>query len=405
MTEISNHSVEPIPKSSVTDEVDQDEISLIDLLVVLAKHKKLILGLPLIAAILATLYSLSLPNIYTAETKILPPQQGQSAASAMLGQLGALGGMAGGLGIKNPNDLYMSMLKSRVVQDNMIRRFDLMRIYESKTLGGARKRLGGVTTIAAGKEGLITIEVDDKDPKLAMVLANGYVEELYRLTQTLAVTEASQKRLFFERQFVQAKDNLVKAEIAARSGLQEGGLVMVDAQGKALVEATARLRGEIAVQGVRIGAMRAFAGEANPDLRLALQQLESLKRELVKIEGDGKVTGKTDSSGAKGMENLHRLRDVKYHETIFELLAKQFEMAKMDEAKEASLIQVLDKAVEPETKSKPKRSLIVIVTALATGFLAVLWAFIREAQEKLKNDPIQSERMGVLKKHLRWRKN
>ena len=143
MTEISNHSVEPIPKSSVTDEVDQDEISLIDLLVVLAKHKKLILGLPLIAAILATLYSLLLPNIYTAETKILPPQQGQSAASAMLGQLGALGGMAGGLGIKNPNDLYMSMLKSRVVQDNMIRRFDLMRIYESKTLGGARKRLGG----------------------------------------------------------------------------------------------------------------------------------------------------------------------------------------------------------------------------------------------------------------------
>jgi uncharacterized protein involved in exopolysaccharide biosynthesis len=171
------------------------------------------------------------------------------------------------------------------------------------------------------------------------------------------------------------------------------------------VEATARLRGEIAVQGVRIGAMRAFAGEANPDLRLALQQLESLKRELAKIEGDGKVTGKTDSAGAKGMENLHRLRDVKYHETIFELLAKQFEMAKMDEAKDASLIQVLDKAVEPETKSKPKRSLIVIVTALATGFLAVLWAFIREAQEKLKNDPIQSERMGVLKKHLRWRKN
>ena len=381
---------------------DDEEISLLDLLIVLAKHKKLILGLPFAAAVVAVGYSLSLPNIYTGTTRILPPQQNQSAAIAMLGQLGGLAGSA--LGGRNPNELYVGMLKSRTVADNLIQRFDLKKIYSGDTLVATRGALEGATKITSGRDGLITIEVDDKDPKFAAALANAYVEELYKLTQTLAVTEASQRRLFFERQVDQTRKSLADAEIAARQGLEKGGLVVIDAQGRAMVETTARLRGQISAKEVQIGAMRAFATGQNPDLKQAQHELDAMKQELAKSEGvvggreNAASPGKTD-----GMENLRLLRDVKYFETVYELLAKQYEIARIDEARDASLIQVLDKAVEPERKSKPTRRLIVILTALVAGFLAVIWVFIKEAGDRARQDPERAPRLDTLRGYLRWR--
>ena len=383
---------------------DDDEISLLDFLIVLAKHKKSVLGLPFGAAILAVIYSLLLPNIFTATTKILPPQQSQSTTAAMLGQLGALTGVAGGaLGIKNPNDLYVGMIKSRTVADNLIQRFGLMKLYDVDYLSQARKRLEKDSNVTAGKVGIISIEVDDKDPKRAAELANGYVDELFKLTKVLAVTEASQRRLFFEQQFTQAKDNLAKAEIVARQALEHGGLVKVDDQGRAMVETTARLRAQIAVKEVQIGAMRTFAAERNPDLRFAQQEVESLKRELAKIEGSSGIKGVGGESGGKGIDNLSLLRDLKYNETIFELLAKQYELAKIDEAKDSAVVQVMDKAIEPDFKSKPKRSLIVILTALVAGFFAILWVFIKEARERARQNPQQAERLNLLRRYV-WGK-
>ncbi len=383
---------------------DDDEISLLDLAIVLAKHKWLILGLPFVTAILAVIYALTLPNIYTASTKIFPPQQSQSAASAMLAQLGNLGGLAGGLaGIKSPNDLYIAMLKSRTVADNLIQRFDIMRYSSAKYPSQARAGLAGATSITSGKDGLITIEVDDKDPKRAAEIANAYVDELFKFTSVLAVTEASQRRLFFERQFAQAKDNLAKAEISARQALQQGGLVKVDDQGRSMVENTARLRAQMTVKEVQIGAMRTFAAERNPDLRLAQQELESLKRELAKIEGAGGAKAAESASSGKGIDNLSLLRDMKYYETIYELLAKQYEMAKIDEAKESAVIQVMDKAIEPDRKSKPKRSLIVLLSALVALILGILSAFISAAMAKARSDPQQAERLQAIKRYLAWR--
>jgi len=392
---------------------DDDEISLLDLAIVLAKHKKLVLGLPLGAAIAAAIVTLLMSNIYTSTTKILPPQQNQSAAVAMLGQLsgqlsgqlGGLGGLAGGaLGIKNPNDLYVGMLKSRTVADSLIDRFELKKVYDEDSYYYARKELEKKTAITAGRDGIITVEVEDRDPKRASAIANGYVEELYKLTQTLAVTEASQRRLFFERQLDQTRKNLANAEAAARQGLEKGGLVVIDAQGRGMVETTARLRGQIAVKEIRISAMRAFATGQNPDLKQAQHELDAMKQELAKMEGTSSGRDNAGSVGkADGMENLRLLRDVKYFETIFELLAKQYEIARIDEARDASLIQVLDKAVEPERKSKPKRALIVILTTLVAGFLAVIWAFMREAGERARQDPDQVSRLTALQSYLRWK--
>ncbi len=385
---------------------DDDEISLLDLAIVLAKHKILILGLPFVVAVLAAGYSLTLPNMYTGTTKLFPPQQGQSAAASMLSQLGGLAGLAGGVaGIKNPTDLYIGMLKSRTVADNMIERFGLMKLNEAKYPSQARAALEGVSTIASGKDGMITVSVDDKDPKRAAELANGYVDELLKLTQVLAVTEASQRRLFFERQLAQAKDNLTKAEIAARQALAQGGLVNVDDQGRAMVEATARLRAQITGKEVQIGAMRAFAADGNPALQLAQKELESTKRELAKIEGVGGVKASSNAQGGQGIDNLGLLRDVKYQETLFELLAKQYELAKIDEAKDSAVIQVLDKAIEPDRKSKPKRTQIVLLSALVALFVGILWAFVREAIARAGSDPQQSERLRAFRGYLAWRRS
>ncbi len=399
---------DPLPtdnESRTTNNEDDDEISLLDLVIVLVKHKKLILGLPFVVAVLAAGYSLLLPNIYTGTTRILPPQ-GQSSSSALLAQLGGLASLAGGMAsIKSPNDLYIGMLKSRTVADNLIQRFGLMQVYEAKYPSQARQGLAGVTKITAGVDGIITIQVDDRDPKRAAELANAYVDELFKLTKVLAVTEASQRRLFFERQFEQARDNLTKAEADARQAMDRGGLVQVEGQGRAIIENTARLRGQITVKEVQIGAMRTFATDNNPDLKFAQQELESLKRELARIEGtSGSKAGNGQENDNSGIDSVSLLRNVKYQETVYELLAKQFELAKIDEAKDSAVVQVMDKAIEPDRKTKPWRTLIVLLSALAALFAGILWAFVREAIVKANTDPQQVARLQALKRHITtWR--
>ena len=400
MTEPTNHE----PRTT-NNETDDDEISMLDVLIVLAKHKLLILGLPFVVAVIAAGYSLTLPNIFTANTKILPPQGQSSGASAMLAQLGGLAGLAGSVaGIKSSNDLYIGMLKSRTVADNLIQRFGLMQIHGAKYPSQVRAGLAGVTNITAGKDGIITIEVDDKDPKRAAELANAYVDELFKLTKVLAVTEASQRRLFFERQFEQARDNLTKAEVAARQALEKGGLLQVEGQGRAIVENTARLRGQITVKEVQIGAMRTFAADRNPDLQLAQQELESMKRELARIEGaSGSKSGNARENSGSGIDSVGLLRNMKYYETIYELLAKQYELAKIDEAKDSAVVQVMDKAIEPDRRSSRRRRQIVLLSAFAALFFGILWAFIREGMARAKADPQQASRLLDLKRYLAWK--
>src|SRR6266705_2906758 len=388
---------------------ESDEISLLALLIVLAKHKRVVLGVPAIVAVGAAIISLLLPNIYTGTTRILPPQQSASAASALLSQLGgAVGGLAGAsggaLGIRNPNDLYVGMLKSRTVADNLIVRFDLGKVYDEGYLSNTRKRLEKETTIIAGRDGIITVEVDDKDPKRAADLANAYVDELMKLTKVLAVTEASQRRLFFENQLLQAKDNLTAAEIAARQGLQKGGLAQVDAQGRSMIEVTARLRAQISSKEVQLSAMRSFAEEGNPELQRTQDELQALRRELGRIEGSLPVAGvgKGGEGGHAGLDNLGRLRDVKYYEFLYELLAKQYELAKIDEARDATIIQVMDEAIEPDRTSKPRRSLIVLLSTLVALFASILWAFAREAAAWAQGNPKHVSRLKSLRDNLRW---
>lgn len=376
-----------------------DEISLLDLAITLAKHKKLILGVPLIAAVVVAVISFLIPNSYTATTQIMPPTQ-QSGASALLGQLGALSSLAGAsAGIKNPNDTYVAMLKSRTVSDNIIKRFKLQVVYDTKYPSDTRKELEKVSSIISGKDGLIAIQVDDKDPKRAAAMANAYVEELQKLTQVLAVTEASQRRLFFEKQLIQSKQALTESEIALKRVQEKTGLIQLDAQAQALIKAGAELKGQIAMKEVELGALRTFATGNNPDYIRTQQMVGGMRAQLARIETGSVSTTKAPEAG---LEYLRKIRDLKYAETVFELLAKQFEMAKIDEAKEGSMIQVLDKAVVPDRKSKPKRSLIILLATISTGFLSILWAFITEAIQNAKKDKESQAQLEALRNNLRW---
>ncbi|MEY3201117.1 MAG: hypothetical protein RIR70_667 [Pseudomonadota bacterium] len=385
-------------------EQTEDEVSLLDLALVMATYKKRIMVTTFSAALLSVAVSLVLPNVYTGTTKVLPPQQGQSGAAALLSNLGGLAGAAGGLaGLKNPNDLYVGMLKSRTVADAMIARFDLQKHYETKALVDTRKKLESLTTIAAGKDGLISVEYEDEDPKFAADVANAYIEELYKLTQTLAVTEASQRRLFFEQQLNHAKEKLAAAEVSLKELQEKTGLLMLSEQSKASIESVARLRGQIAAKEVQIQAMRAFATSQNPDLKFAESELGSLRAQQVKLSQSepGDILVPPSKIPGEGLEYVRRVREVKYSEVVFEVLAKQYELARIEEGKNASLIQVLDKAVTSDKKSKPKRGLIVMLATVAGFFLAVLSAFVSEAVVRARRDADTAQRLDELKRLVR----
>ncbi len=359
----------------------EDEISLLDLLRVLWEHKWLLIGSTLGAGVLAAGIALLMPNYYTATARILPPQQNSSSASALLGQLGGLAAAAGGniAGIRNPNDLYVGMLKSRTVADRIIEKFELKTYFDEKYKMTTRARLAKASRISAGRDGIIEVAVELKDARLAADVANAYIDELINLSALLAVTEAAQRRLFLERQLSRVRNNLATVEAKARDAFAKGGLSVAESHGRSLVEASARLRAQITSKEVQIGAMRAYATENNPDIKLARMELAALETELARVEGAGQMPSKLNQTSGSS-DNVHLLRELRYLEVLQDLLLRQTEAARIDEARESAVVQVLDSADVSDTKSSPSRGLIafsamLLALALSVGAVLVVWAF------------------------------
>ncbi|MGA9689303.1 MAG: GNVR domain-containing protein, partial [Candidatus Sulfotelmatobacter sp.] len=383
---------EPIIDEGKLEPQSETDVSVLDVLVLLLERKRFVVRFVLSAFALAIMVSLLLPVQYEAKTVLLPPAQNSSIGSALMGQLGNLGtlgslaSLAGGsLGLKNPADMYVSLLTSRTVEDAMIQRFGLMKEYREKRMSDTRKELERRTTAIAGtKDGLIRLSVEDHDPTRAAELANGYVEEFRKLSASLAITEAARRRLFFEQQLQQAKEKLTQAEEAMTKTERTTGVLQIDSQARSLIESAAVLRGQVVAKQVQIEGMRSFATDDNPALVLAKQELAALQSQLEHLAGSQTDTG-SDINLSKGrvteagMEYLRRFRDLKYQETVFELLAKEFEVAKLDEAREGSIIQVVDAAVPPDRKSSPHRALIVLGATIFAFFIAVFWIWLRKS--------------------------
>ena len=377
---------------------DEDEISLLDLLQIIVDNLRLLVLGPLAVGFTALGISFLIPPTYTAKTQFLPPQQQQSAAASMLASLGGLGGLAGAVGgIKNPADQYLAYMKSVTFQDSIIERFKLIERYESKNKTDARLALTVSVRAVSGKDGLISVEVDDKDPKFAAELANAHVEELGTLLGKLATTEAQQRRLFFEKQLNQAKDKLIQSEISLKATGVSGSVLKSNPA--SAVAAVAGLQAAVTAQEVKLGAMRGYLAETAPDFKLAISELSNLRAQLAKQEKDTPATvGKATTEG----DYITKYREFKYHETLFELFSKQFELAKVDEAREGAVIQVLDAAQAPERKAKPKKAMIAIIATLASGFVLLLFVFVKQALANAGQDLESAQKMAQLKKS--WRR-
>ncbi|HEX7285313.1 MAG TPA: Wzz/FepE/Etk N-terminal domain-containing protein [Candidatus Angelobacter sp.] len=384
-----------------------NQVSLLDILIVLGRQKTFLLVSTAAIAISALAVTLLIPKKYTAVTTVLPSQQNSSVSAALLsqmGNLGALGSLAGsGLGVKNPADMTISLLKSRSVEDALVRRFDLMKLYKEKRMSDARKALEDHCTIDSNvKDGLVRIAVEDHSPERAAEMANGYVEEYRAISARLAITEASQRRLFFEQQLEQAKSNLATAEETLKTAEQKTGMIQLDSQTKALIESVAKLKAEIATQEVLIRSMSSYATAKNPDLQRAREQLAALQEQLRALAGskadvNADVIVPRGKLPEAGLDYVRKLRDVKYYELIFELLAKQFEMAKLDEAREGAVIQVVDPAVPPDRKSFPKVSIIVPAVSISWVLLAIFGILLREGIARAKKRPEDLQRLQMLK--------
>jgi tyrosine-protein kinase Etk/Wzc len=387
------------------------EITLFDLITQLALRKRLIAILTGISASIGIILAFALPAQYTSRSRIMPPQQTQSATGMLMSQLASSGPLSlaalsgsTGLGLKNPNEIYVGLLNSRPVADDIIRKFNLLDSYRSRDMTSARKTLAEFTTVTSEKSGMISIEVTDKDKKRAAGMANAYVEELRGLTGHLAVTEASQRALFYEQQLREAKDSLLKAETTFQQVQQTKGLVAPDAQARAMIAGMAELRARAASKQVELQALRSYSTDRNPEVEMAERELASIGTELARIEQRSHSSRVTDLGlqdvPSAGMDYLRAEHEVKYRQAMFDLLLRQYDAAKLDESKEAAVIQVVEPAIEPDRRSSPKRVLITLALSAVGFFFGCGIALFRWWSVRAQSDPFVASQLAELKHAL-----
>lgn len=358
----STRSLHTTGPSRTADLEPSDGLGLMDVLGAARSRWQWLTGLPLLAGGVAFGVASLLPPVYTASTSFLPPQQAQSALASALSSLGPLAGLAGaGAGQRSPGDQYIALMQSATVSDRLIEQFGLMSVYRSELKTDARRELESRVRMTLGKkDGLLVLEVDDTDPKRAADIANRYVEELRLLSSRLDVTEAQQRRSFFAKQLERARDGLTKAQQALQtSGFNPNTL---RAEPKAAADIYAKLRAEVTAADIRLQALRQTLADNTPEVQRELATIRTLRGQLQSAE---------QPSDSAGPDYIGRYREFRYQETLFELFARQYELARVDEAKEGNLFQVIDPATPPERKSKPKRASIAIGAALA-AFILVL---------------------------------
>lgn len=398
---------------------DGPALSLWDLLTWLGEGKRTIALVTGVVVAAALAYALLKAPIFTARTTMLPPstqQQGPSAAA--LAALGSLGGLAGGMVPKTPDELYVNLLRSDSVQRALATRFDLYKRYDVETYEVMRKTIPRYVRVSSDKKsGVISLEVDDEDPKFAAELANAYATELTRLLGRLAVSEAQQRRVFFDQQLKETKDNLVKAEQTLRTVQEKSGMIVLDQQAEAIIKAVAELKTKIIEREVRLKVLRTATTAQNPDVQLLNSELAALRSELARMESASGVAAAASASAPGGIDipigklpataidYVRAAREVKFQETMLAAMLRQYESAKMDEAKEGPALQQVDVALPPDRKSKPSRALIVLGAALAALLLSSAYVIARRYQGLVREqDPEAAQAWQRVAAAWRWKR-
>lgn len=390
----------------------EEALPWLEFLIVLSGRKRFLMVGTVGCVVAALLIFLFVPNLYTATTLLLAPQQQSSLASALLSQAGEAGllgsAAASGMGMKASGDLYVTLLKSRFVEDDVLAKFNLQSVYHSKHFSDARKKLESRTTISASKDGVVTVSVEDRDPKRAAQIANAYGDRLQILTSQLAVTDAARRRLMFEQQVNKAKTDLATAEASLNQMQKKSGVIQPDTQARAQMSALASLRAQIAASEVQDKVLRSYETGENPDVAHVDEQIAGMRAQLAEFErkenvGNGDIQMPTAGAPDIELEYLRRLREVKLQEALYEILVKQYDAARVDEAREGPLVQIIDRATEPDKKTFPKLGYVALGAAVLGLFVSVLLVVLLDARERaLQNSDIRP-RILLLEQRLKWR--
>lgn len=375
--------------------VKDDEINLLDYWLVLVKRKLLIGIITVMAFAGSVIYSLTLSNIYVSSASILPPQQEGSIGSGIISQLpGGLGSLAGGfLGINAPSDVWIAILKSETIRDAIINRHNLMRTFKAQNMEDARITLGSKVNIELSKEGMISISVKDENPELAATLANAFVEELDKVNKGMVTTAGRRMRVFVEGRLKDVKVDLTKAEETIKAFQERNRAVQLDAQSTAIMAAIGSVKGQVMAKEVELQTLLSYATPNNPQAELLKTQVEELKAKLHEMEEGKKIPDNpslkdifipTSKIPNLSLQYARLLRDAKVHQTLYEMLTQQYEMARIQEARDTPTIQVLDEAKVPQGGVVPKKRRIVMFSTVTAAFFAVFVAFFMEYIEKLR---------------------
>ena len=382
-------------------------MNITEILICLGRRKLSIAKLVGLGLLLGLAAAFAIPVRFTATTELMPPRETPSLASLFRNEMGSSGGtslsmLAGsGFGQRNPNDLYIGLLQSRPVADAIIRQFGLRGVYHAKDMTAARAELKDRTRIESEKSSLIAVSVTDASRARAAEMANAYTAQLRALTQSLAITEASQRRLFYEGQLKEARRNLVTSEFAFQRVQKTKGLVQPAAQATAMIDSLASLRAQAAAKEVEVRALRSYSTDRNPDVELAQNQLASLKAEIASLDGRGQshVPGEMDIGDvpAAGLAYLTAEHEYLYRQTLYDLLIKQYDAARLDEARESLILQVVEPAVAPDRRSSPKRVLVTLIGGLAGLCLGCVLAFQPGYRSTEELGPVAARQLRQLK--------
>jgi tyrosine-protein kinase Etk/Wzc len=353
-----------------------------------------------------------MPVSYTGTAVILAPQP-SSTASALLSQLGSLSSLSPDLleagGVKTPEETYLGILSSRTIADEMIRRFNLQSLYRTRHMVDTRKALARHTRVEAARGNLIRINVDDESAERAADMANAYVDVLYGVNERLALTQASQRRIFLERQVNSERDALSRAELDLKRVQESTGVIQMSAQAELTLRTIALLRSEMVSRQLQLGELQSIATEHNEKVTEMEAGIAALREQLNKAEKGATGSDTSDyflpagKVPAAGLEYVRRMRDLRYHEALFETLSKQYEMARIDEAKAPPLLQVVDRAVPLDRKTWPPRTLLVLLAGLFAAVLVVGLALGKDAWVRARAEPQNAEQLVILRNVLSQR--
>jgi tyrosine-protein kinase Etk/Wzc len=376
---------EPYENVPLALEEEEDSIDLIALFQVLRRGKRTILGVTLAVFVLATAIAFLLPRRFTSTVSFIPPalSNGNSMAATLAGQLSAIGGGDLFGGAKTSGDLYAGILESRSIASELVKNFHLMDVYRVKKESEAEKALASNTAVTVDqKSTIVTVNVTDKEPERARDLANAYMDALRETNGRLALSQSSQRRLFFGQQLAKEKDDLEDAEVELKKTEEQSGLIAPSGQTEAEIRSIADMQAQVAIRQVELASLRESATEQNPEVIRLRSEIDDLQGQLAHLQKGNTASSVTSIPTSKvpqlQLEYVRKEREVKYHEALFDMLSRQFEAARLDEAREAPVLQVLDAASLPDTKSSPKRMFIMLGGLLVGIIVSSIWVLVRE---------------------------